>query len=609
MPLTGKYLKYSPEITLEIFTLIWDKLKLIFPNGKIYDLVEVWDFDTFKEKGYISIWGSGKYCFGINNNAGLGNYSETTVQEILGYDPFVKEDCIFPEKWYIKSTPESRELLEKWSGFNWKFTYIYFNGKSKSWSNILYDDHTEITFEQFKKYMLKKSIENPKESIPEYVECIEGYSDQFTKGKIYKISTTFISDYQYHTEIDDRGLPNGWDKNKFKPSTKEAFDAQNKPKPIEKWSVGSYGVVINSTNQRFPIGFIDKIILTTSHKKIKFENYYSYDPGNLEYSSGLEFKWFATKSEAEEFAKTLIESTEETNRPLKQAVHCKTQEEWDFVTEKLGYKWSEYSKWDFYKNNICINLNRLDFGTADVAYMGYQILSFQEWCDLNGYKMEKEVKFEVGKWYKSNCFEVEYYLKYDKTIREINYNKIFYSILIRDGKIEENDYIAYTALEKSFNLLTDLSEIQQYLPDDHPDKIKSNDFKVGDWVIESKSRFSDINRAIGYIFQIRGDGSYYEKFMDGHDQAIDGDNKYCINYNKSNIRHATPEEIQLHAWKSCGNAILSNSSYGIGKTGFIERLDKSLSIFPTFEEKPSIKITEFEEVTKDYFINFKDPYN
>ena len=75
-----------------------------------------------------------------------------------------------------------------------------------------------------------------------------------------------------------------------------------------------------------------------------------------------------------------------------------------------------------------------------------------------------------------------------------------------------------------------IEEIQQYLPDDHPDKIKSNDFKVGDWVVvvESKSRFSDINRAIGYIFQIRGDSSYYEEFMNGFDEAIDGNNKYLV---------------------------------------------------------------------------------
>ena len=71
---------------------------------------------------------------------------------------------------------------------------------------------------------------------------------------------------------------------------------------------------------------------------------------------------------------------------------------WDFVTEKLGYKWSKLSKWNTYKDNTCINLNKLGFGTADVAYKGHQILSFQEWCDLNGYKMRNEVKFEVGAW-------------------------------------------------------------------------------------------------------------------------------------------------------------------------------------------------------------------
>lgn len=87
---------------------------------------------------------------------------------------------------------------------------------------------------------MKESIDTSKEVIPEYVECIEGYSDQFTKGKIYKISTTFISDYQYHTEIDDKGLPNRWSKNKFKPSTKEAYDAQFKPKSNQKFKNGDW---------------------------------------------------------------------------------------------------------------------------------------------------------------------------------------------------------------------------------------------------------------------------------------------------------------------------------------------------------------------------------
>ena len=167
---------------------------------------------------------------------------------------------------------------------------------------------------------------------------------------------------------------------------------KNEPKPIEKWSVESYVVAINDGHARgkpedkYKIGFIDVIT-----------NKFSDETVRLEFSSNCcnksDFEWFATKSEAEEFAKTLVEPVKhgngildatEVKQPLKQAVHCKTQEEWDFVTEKLGYKWSEYSKWSSYKNNTCINLNELGFGTAGVAYKGYQIATFQAWCQQCG---------------------------------------------------------------------------------------------------------------------------------------------------------------------------------------------------------------------------------
>lgn len=93
MPLTNKYLKYTPEITLEIFTLVWNKLESLFSEG-IYDWTKDWSLESFKKHGYISIWGTEKYSFGINNNKGHGNDKETTVQEILGYNPFVKEENI-----------------------------------------------------------------------------------------------------------------------------------------------------------------------------------------------------------------------------------------------------------------------------------------------------------------------------------------------------------------------------------------------------------------------------------------------------------------------------------------------------------------------------------
>ena len=118
-------------------------------------------------------------------------------------------------------------------------------------------------------------------------------------------------------------------------------------------------------------------------------------------------RWFETKEEAEEFAKTLAEPVrdeytldmhEEMKQTLKQAVHCKTQEEWDFVCDKNGYSFKSSFK------NItahCIRLDREINSSGGLQWCkddNYQILSFQEWCDLHGYKMEKEVKFEVGDW-------------------------------------------------------------------------------------------------------------------------------------------------------------------------------------------------------------------
>ena len=471
--LRNRYLKYSPEITPEIFTLVWDRLKSMFPNATIYDWVKTYNFDTFKRHGYISIWGSGKCCFGINNNTGVGNDSETTVQEILGYDPFVKE-FVLPEKWCIKCTPESKESLNKWTGFSWTYTYIYFDGKRKAWSKDFYDKCVEITFEQFKKYVLKESIDTSKEVIPEYVECIiDTWSDNDSNlGKIFKVDG-IEKDSAYVNGCCVYGS-NSWQRN-FKPSTKEAFDAQNKPKSIEKWSVGSYVVFYKESSYYMPIGTIDKI--TECINSSEFTYCENYGPLSIDRETRGEIKWFATKSEAEEFAKKLVESVKHNNGILdavevKQAVHCTTQEEWDFVTEKLGYKWANYSKWSSYLNSTCINLNKPGFGTADVAYTGYQILSFREWCDLNGYKMEKEVKFEVGKWYKLN-FKSQpsnYLLKCIK----LNEKSFYYSqYIILDKSKLSNSKVSYGPY--SIDMIGDvvpIEEIQQYLPNGHPDKIK-----------------------------------------------------------------------------------------------------------------------------------------
>ena len=384
MPLKGKYLKYRPEITLEIFTLVWDKLiecgwKNNNEGNNNYDI----------QKRYIELK-SGRYylieykekifathAIGYSHRT---NPSETTVQEILGYDPFVKET---------------------------------------------------------------------KEIIPEYVECLKDHDTQFTEGKIYEVKGIYNSTIDVRS--DDEGNSNGWVGKFFKPSTKEAFDAQNKPK-----------------------------------------------------------------------------------KPLKQAVHCTTQEEWDFVTEKLGYKWAQHCSFSAFRESTCISLIDTQYSYVDYLKNDYQILSFQEWCDLNGYKMEKEVKFEIGKWYKmNNCW----YLRY-KGKDIVATDKIYMSECI-DSTFNhkyDNGFVAYLHEQKTWRLAS-IEEIQQYLPDGHPDKIKvDREFKVGDWVITN-----------GYSFNYEGIPLKIKEIRQNCYIYFENSKFPTDNFHlKHIIRHATPEEINQH---------------------------------------------------------------
>jgi hypothetical protein len=767
MPLTGKYLKYSPEITLEIFTLVCDKLK----KTGLTSMEAEDNYDYFSGRYNYLINVEQKYYYTREEGSpDLVGKTETTVQEILGYDPFekdelvqtsmsqhdacntckfysncdnapedctavngqhypkdiVKDDFVLPEKWFIRCTNESKRLLDKWTGFTFKYINIYYDDEDgKTHSDNIIPDYTEITFEQFQKYVLKtteqpkvmeksyntigkeelldwnkasegelleeakrrypigtvfspahvnsthkcivtnfnfvttkrqsktigvailtddkeyysgdskygdtaydrlvysdgkwaKIISLPetkvesKEVIPEYVECIFGYEGQFTKGKIYKLTPT-KSIYQYEVENCDNGLRNAWMKQHFKPSTKEAFDTQNKPKSIEKWSVGSY------------IVFLQDEVLTRSGRVTKGKPYVLTESGICPYfkddninqinfnsnaSESYGLKWFATLHEAEEFAKTLVESvreviqltefpiegycktdnkelrryltkrpnitlseepkwiegksigvgwngrshwiiSEKSNKPeyqlnqlerfftkeeVKQAVHCCSQEEWDFVQSKINYKF--INKWIKNENN-CINLETKN-SCADYSHYkseNYQILSFQEWCDLNGYKMEKEVKFEVGKWYKSSEWP-DFWIK----CSNFNGNEISVNEVINIGEhIVKND--KYTYLLDTYTQLTDLSKIQQYLPDGHPDKIKvDREFKVGDWVTITKSNqnWNDcMDRYVGKVVKITSISS---------STSIEFEDRKHWSFLATNghFRHATLEEINNH---------------------------------------------------------------
>ena len=153
--------------------------------------------------------------------------------------------------------------------------------------------------------------------------------------------------------------------------------------------------------------------------------------------------------------------------------------------------------------------------------------------------MEKEVKFKVGKWYK-NLGRNSQKDTFGKFLDLRNNDKEFcMSEYIYKGKFTNAPgWIDYSSETVEINI----EEIQQYLPEGHPDKIKSNDFKVGDYVViikSSKNWVPKMNTEVGKIVQITdiSDTSYIN---------YEGKPYWVFGARDEHFRHATPEEINNH---------------------------------------------------------------
>ena len=112
MDFRNKYLKYKPEITFDIFQNVWDKLVADGWNPAFADKKAEYNYFS-TDHIYLQQENINSDLFGAHTlSCGL---SETTVQEILGYDPFVKDDdFVLPEKWYVEVTTENKSMLNDW---------------------------------------------------------------------------------------------------------------------------------------------------------------------------------------------------------------------------------------------------------------------------------------------------------------------------------------------------------------------------------------------------------------------------------------------------------------------------------------------------------------
>ena len=329
----------------------------------------------------------------------------------------------------------------------------------------------------------------------------------------------------------------------------------------ENW----YVKVENEEQQKVYKNYFDKVCPENSWN-LFFDHCYGYY--NKNYLHGGAWVGRGVLITFEQFKKWVLK--EEVY--IVEVVHCETQEQWDFVSEKLNYNWHPMqSGWWLFCKFSCINLNEKDYHSiSHYQKENYKIYTFQEWCDKFGHtnpfkpkslvgrylkalkdnpycytykkgdyieiiednlknkiKCKREyiyfhenynfnfsevelmpegfdpntkttTKFEVGKWYEYSAEYINHktYAKYSANQsvgRRFYYDEI---ITENNGFKKEHNWSVLTCKPV---LLTDLSEIQQYLPDNHPDKIKpiKNMFKKDDYIVTTlKTKLPDTEESL-----------------------------------------------------------------------------------------------------------------
>jgi hypothetical protein len=148
-----------------------------------------------------------------------GIITEVSLEEIQHYLPEGHVDKIVksteltsvPEKWYILRTPENHKVINKWFLDNGYGTPSANNGNisirpcktnydtpSSIWAKE--KGYTEITFEQFKKWVLKDIAEEPKSLVGRYVKALvdSPRSGSIKKGDIGIIKENGYIDFPRH---------------------------------------------------------------------------------------------------------------------------------------------------------------------------------------------------------------------------------------------------------------------------------------------------------------------------------------------------------------------------------------------------------------------------
>lgn len=344
-----------------------------------------------------------------------------------------------PEKWYIEITKETLNNINKFRSTQKTMNtnlresdFDYFaNSADKGIAQghtYKPENYTEITLDQFKKWVLKESIDKI-DNIPEYVECY--YSTDKKLLGVYKVDPKSKNDRVILPEFSKLRGTTTYDYPmegsiwKFKISTKEAYDMQNKPKVhnLLDVEVGDTVRCIENNNSKYNkkggSGWsknyefvINKIHNYSGH------NVYFPKKGSGVYSEFVELvkkgksKEELNKEELLEEAKKIYPVGTEfkcVNNNPKDLHKCIIKDHNDFQLITLSGKWSIY-----HGNNWIFMGDRNQW--AEIISLPEDKVAFEDPFNSDMFKNAyyDEITPIVGRWYDIEAFGgVEYQVQYN----------------------------------------------------------------------------------------------------------------------------------------------------------------------------------------------------
>lgn len=364
--LLNKYIKYNSKITFDIFKLMYQKLidlGFTSPHKAEYAFKEFSGrYNYFVIKSYSCRLYFNQYASAEKPQ------SEISVEDLLGYDPF--ESFELPEKWCIKVNEDNKNTLSKWrtDGHCVVGTYLlspYHPMDSCSKVKIGYGvpnipkDTVEITFTQFKQYVLKEPVVTKSSKPFPSRWCIElnkttipivgnYYNKKHLEDPNCVTYTESARGYYVRSHNDkDEYVKNGYThcsffgtpSDKYPEITLEEFKQfvmeETTSKTEKDWNKATKEELIEEAKKRYPIGCKFKCLVIKSEYIIEKNIEFRYE-GNAIYSY-IDNKLYHKHYEDNQWAEiiSLPESEIESKKVTPEYVECFYSDSSAFILNKI----------------------------------------------------------------------------------------------------------------------------------------------------------------------------------------------------------------------------------------------------------------------------------